>query len=202
MTGAEAACREVAGKRFSAAGLETTRVARELYQWQELMWRTRRPGESGIVVLCVRKCLKKYFFVVFLHQKNAPSSSGFHVCFCNGQRRMAECMYPDGSMRRRLPLSLSVRRQRKPSVPPGYHGFVRSQPVKAPALPDSFSAVKHDEPEVETLRVACKRIAFQPGETVFGIGLQSSVYASESSCHRMSGDIGHVCLIFLIIIRQ
>lgn len=115
---------------------------------------------------------------------------------------MAECMYLDGSMRRRLPLSLSVRRQRKPSVPPGYHGFVRSQPVKAPALPDSFSAVKQDEPEVETLRVACKRIAFQPGETVFGIGLQSSVYASESSCHRMSGDIGHVCLIFLIIIRQ
>ncbi len=106
--GAETACREVAGERFFGADLLMTRDESYLHQWQERMWRIRRPGESGIVVLSVRECLKKYFYVVFMHQKNAPSSSGLYFCFCNGQCRMAECFYPDGSTRRRRPLSLSV----------------------------------------------------------------------------------------------
>jgi len=86
-------------------------------------------------------------------------------------------------------------------LPPGHHGFVPLKPVKAPAA-GYFSAVKHHAPEAKLHRGACKQIAFPFGKTVSGINLKSSVYASESSRYRMSGEIGHVCLVFLIIYKE
>jgi len=70
--GAETACREVAGERFFGADLLMTRDESYLHQWQERMWRIRRPGESGIVVLSVRECLKKILLCSFYASEKRP----------------------------------------------------------------------------------------------------------------------------------